>query len=90
MAGDQAEIEQKNRQRLEAFVVRARRVAEHSLADDWAKLVAFIDPKIGFRFENGEIRIRHELPPEKTVMEPCKTAASTRTALEEHNGGSCE
>ncbi|MEU1663878.1 hypothetical protein ABZ547_09700 [Streptomyces sparsogenes] len=67
MARDQAEIEQKNRQCLESFAVRARRVAEHSLADDWEKLVALIDPKIGFRFENGEIRIRHELPAEEVV-----------------------
>ncbi|MET9887639.1 hypothetical protein ABZZ20_31805 [Streptomyces sp. NPDC006430] len=67
MARDQAEIEQKNRQCLESFVVRARRVAEHSLAEDWEKLVALIDPKIGVRFENGEIRIRHELPAEEVV-----------------------
>ncbi|MFJ6252774.1 MULTISPECIES: hypothetical protein [unclassified Streptomyces] len=67
MARDQAEIEQRNRQCLEAFVVRARRVAEHSLADDWEKLVTLIDPKIGVRFENGEVRIRHELPAEEVV-----------------------
>lgn len=67
MRRDQAEIEQKNRQCLESFVVRARRVAEHSLAGDWEKLVALIDPKIGVRFENGEIRIRHELPAEEVV-----------------------
>ncbi|MDX3772445.1 MULTISPECIES: hypothetical protein [unclassified Streptomyces] len=67
MARDQAEIEQKYWQCLESFVVRARRVAEHSLAGDWEKLVALIDPKIGFRFENGEIWIRHELPAEEVV-----------------------
>ncbi|MFE9253516.1 hypothetical protein [Streptomyces sp. NPDC007088] len=67
MARDQAEIEQKNRQCLESFVVRARRVAEHSLADGWEKLEALIDPKIGVRFENGEIWIRHELPAEEVV-----------------------
>ncbi|MGW7347995.1 hypothetical protein [Streptomyces sp. NPDC054854] len=67
MARDQAEIEQRNRQCLESFVVRARRVAEHSLAGDWDKLVALIDPKIRVRFENGEIRIRQELPAEEVV-----------------------
>ncbi|GGR47340.1 hypothetical protein GCM10010497_58320 [Streptomyces cinereoruber] len=67
MARDQAEIEQRNRQCLEAFVVRARRVAEHSLADDWEKLVALIDPKIEVRFENGEVWIRQELPAEEVV-----------------------
>nr|BAK19900.1 hypothetical protein [Streptomyces rochei] len=67
MARDQAEIEQTNRQCLESFVVRARRVAEHSLAGDWDKLVALIDPKIGVHFENDEIRIRHELPAEEVV-----------------------
>ncbi|MFI5642940.1 hypothetical protein ACIA8H_36880 [Streptomyces goshikiensis] len=67
MARDQAEIEQRNRQCLESFVVRARRVAEHSLAGDWEKLVALIDPKIRVRFENGEIRIRQELPAEEVV-----------------------
>jgi hypothetical protein len=67
VARDQTETEQKNRQCLESFVLRARRVAEHSLADDWEKLVALIDPKIGVRFESGEIRIRHELPAEEVV-----------------------
>ncbi|MEU9197734.1 hypothetical protein [Streptomyces hundungensis] len=67
MAREQAEIEQRNQQCLEAFVVRARRVAEHSLAGDWEKLVALIDPKIRVRFENGGIRIRHELPAEEVV-----------------------
>ncbi|WP_143060338.1 hypothetical protein [Streptomyces sp. TLI_105] len=61
------EIEQKNRQCLEPFVVRARRVTEHSLADDWEKLVELIDPKFGFRSENGEARIWHELPAEEVV-----------------------
>ncbi|MGV9790819.1 hypothetical protein [Streptomyces sp. NPDC003435] len=64
---DQAEIEQKYRQCLESFVVRARRVAEHSLADDWEKLVALIEPQIGVSFEKGEVRIRHELPAEEVV-----------------------
>lgn len=67
MAADQAKTEQKHRQCLESFVVRARRVAEHSLACDWEKLVGLIDPKITVRFENGETRIRSELPPEETV-----------------------
>ncbi|MEU0403300.1 hypothetical protein ABZ318_24325 [Streptomyces sp. NPDC006197] len=67
MARDEAEIEQRNQQCLESFVLRARRVAEHSLADDWEKLVALIDPRIGVRFENGEARIRHELPAEEVV-----------------------
>ncbi|MGW9080695.1 hypothetical protein [Streptomyces kronopolitis] len=67
MVSEQVEIEQKHRQRLEAFVVRARRVAEHSLAGDWEKLVALIDPKFGVCFESGEIRIRHELPAEEVV-----------------------
>ncbi|MEU5243632.1 hypothetical protein AB0G81_05860 [Streptomyces asoensis] len=67
MRHDQAEIEQRNRQCLESFVLRARRVAEHSLAGDWERLVSLIDPRIGVRFENGEIRIRHELPAEEVV-----------------------
>ncbi|MFC6136771.1 hypothetical protein [Streptomyces spororaveus] len=80
MARDQAEIEQKYRQCLESFVVRARRVAEQSLAGDWGKLVALIDPKIGVRFENGEIRIRHELPAAR---------GGAWTAGERSLGGSC-
>ncbi|MFF3619441.1 hypothetical protein [Streptomyces sp. NPDC002467] len=54
VARDQADIKQKHQQCLESFVVRARPVAEHSLADGWENLVALIDPKIGIRFENGE------------------------------------
>ncbi|MFC9431671.1 hypothetical protein [Streptomyces sp. NPDC056987] len=68
MGRDQAEsAEQKNQRCLEAYVVRARRVAEHSLAQDWDALVALTNPTIGVRFDNGEMRIRHELPPEEVV-----------------------
>ncbi|MGA5421951.1 hypothetical protein [Streptomyces lavendulocolor] len=42
-------------------------MAEHSLADDWVKLVALIDPKIRVRFENGEVWIRQELPAEEVI-----------------------
>jgi hypothetical protein len=48
-------------------VVRARRVEEHSLAADWDALVALSQMKIKMLFNNGEARIRYELPPEEVV-----------------------
>lgn len=49
-------------------MVRARRVEEHSLAADWDALVDLTRMKIEVRrFANGEVRIRHELPPEEVV-----------------------
>ncbi|MFB0619488.1 hypothetical protein [Streptomyces sp. AGS-58] len=53
--------------------------AEHSLAGDWEKLITLIDPKIGVRFDNGEIRIRHELPAEEVVE-----SAAAHTARSHH------
>ncbi|MFF3980743.1 hypothetical protein [Streptomyces sp. NPDC001828] len=66
MARDQDEIE-RDRRRLEAFVVRARRVAEHSLAGDWEELVWLMDPHFEARVENGQGWIRVELPSEEVV-----------------------
>ncbi|WP_199813767.1 hypothetical protein [Streptomyces sp. NRRL F-2747] len=67
MARNEAEVEQRNQQCLEAFVVRARRVAEHSLAGDWEKLVALVNPKAEVRCENGEWWLLYELPAEEVV-----------------------
>ncbi|MET7534256.1 hypothetical protein [Streptomyces goshikiensis] len=61
-------LEGKHQRWLEAYVVRARRVEEHSLAADWDALVDLTRMKIEVRrFANGEVRIRHELPPEEVV-----------------------
>ncbi|MGI5532558.1 hypothetical protein ACQEVX_35855 [Streptomyces syringium] len=65
--GQPESIDEKHQRWLEAYVVRARRVEEHSLAADWDALVALTQMRIGFRFNNGEVRIRHELPPEEVV-----------------------
>ncbi|MFB7998799.1 hypothetical protein ACFC4G_38975 [Streptomyces sp. NPDC056002] len=65
--GQPESVAEKHQRRLEAYVVRARRVEEHSLAADWDALVALTQMKIKVRFNNGEVRIRHELPPEEVV-----------------------
>ncbi|MEU4352912.1 hypothetical protein [Streptomyces sp. NPDC023838] len=68
MVRDQLEIERKNQHCLEAFVVRARRVAEHSLVEDRESLEAFADPRVVFWWdENGKMRLRNQLPAEEAV-----------------------
>ncbi|MFF8177710.1 hypothetical protein [Streptomyces chartreusis] len=53
---------------LEAYVVRARRVEEHSLAADWDALVALANIQISVvQLDNGETRIRQEFPAEEVV-----------------------
>ncbi|MFF2375026.1 hypothetical protein ACFVUW_11650 [Streptomyces xiamenensis] len=59
--------DEKHKRYLEAFVLRARRVEEHSLAADWDALVELTRMKINLRFHNGEARIRYGLPPEEVV-----------------------
>ncbi|MFI9176170.1 hypothetical protein [Streptomyces lincolnensis] len=65
--GQPESVDEKHQRLLEAFVVRARRVEEHSLAADWDALVALTQMKIKVSFNNGEVRIRYELPPEEVV-----------------------
>ncbi|MES4909431.1 MULTISPECIES: hypothetical protein [unclassified Streptomyces] len=65
--GQPESIDEKHQRWLEAYVVRARRVEEHSLAADWHALVALTQMKIKVLFDNGEVRIRYELPPEEVV-----------------------
>ncbi len=56
------------RSRLEAFVVRARRVEAHSLAEDWDALVALAGaPYTVTALGDGEARIRQEYPAEETI-----------------------
>ncbi|MEU3490650.1 hypothetical protein [Streptomyces massasporeus] len=65
--GQPESIDEKYQRLLEAYVVRARRVEEHSLAADWDALVALTQMKIKVCFNDGEVRIRYELPPEELV-----------------------
>ncbi|GGV91772.1 hypothetical protein GCM10010228_82920 [Streptomyces massasporeus] len=65
--GQTETLDEKHQRWLEAFVVRARRVEEHSLASDWDALVELTRMKINARVHNGEVRIRYELPPEEVV-----------------------
>lgn len=65
--GQAETLDEKHQRWLEAYVVRARRVEEHSLASDWDALVELTRMKINVRVHNGEARIRYELPPEEVV-----------------------
>lgn len=57
-----------HRGRLEAFVVRARRVEAHSLAADWEVLVALAGaPYTVTDLGNGQARLRQEYPAEEVV-----------------------
>ncbi|MEU2625315.1 hypothetical protein ABZ642_45785 [Streptomyces sp. NPDC007157] len=53
---------------LEAYVVRARRVEEHSLAANWDALVALTDIQMSVvQLDDGRTRIRQEFPAEEVV-----------------------
>ncbi|MFJ8493700.1 hypothetical protein ACIRBZ_35950 [Streptomyces sp. NPDC094038] len=66
MAGTDAAV--LHRSRLEAFVVRARRVEAHSLAADWDALVGLAGgPYTVTDLGNGEARVRQEYPAEEVV-----------------------
>ncbi|WP_329528506.1 hypothetical protein [Streptomyces sp. NBC_01462] len=73
------------RGRLEAFVVRARRVEAHSLAADWDALVTLADaPYTVTARGNGEAHVRQEYPAEEVVE---SAAARVRPLLLE--GDAC-
>jgi hypothetical protein len=74
-----------HRGRLEAFVVRARRVEAHSLAADWDGLVALAGaPYTVTGLGNGEAQVRQEYPAEEVVE---SAAARVRPLLLE--GDAC-
>ncbi|QOV33256.1 hypothetical protein IM697_23735 [Streptomyces ferrugineus] len=74
-----------HRGRLEAFVVRARRVEAHSLAADWDALVALSSaPYVVTALGNGEVQVRQEYPAEEVVE---SAAARVRPLLLE--GDAC-
>ncbi|MFJ9362043.1 hypothetical protein ACWELV_32285 [Streptomyces mirabilis] len=53
---------------LEAYVVRARRVEEHSLAADWYALVVLTEMQMSVvQRDDGEMWIRQEFPAEEVV-----------------------
>jgi hypothetical protein len=62
------EVIARHRANLEQFVLRARRIEGHSLAVDWAALVSLATPAFKLlSLEDGEVRLRQELPPEEVV-----------------------
>lgn len=66
--GDSKSVTAQYQEYLEAFVVRARRVEEHSLAADWDALVRLAEIQIQVTpLDNGDLRIRHEYPAEEVV-----------------------
>ncbi|MEU2166069.1 hypothetical protein [Streptomyces sp. NPDC019208] len=48
-------LDEKHQRLLEAFVLRARRVEEHSLAADWDALVELTRISINVRVDRGEV-----------------------------------
>ncbi|WP_445277472.1 hypothetical protein [Streptomyces sp. DSM 41033] len=81
----QAEVDALSQRALEAFVVRARRVEEHSLAADWDALVALTTMQMTMvQLDDGETLIRQVFPDEETVE---SAAARIRPILLE--GDSC-
>ncbi|MFE5494727.1 hypothetical protein ACFQ7Z_32875 [Streptomyces virginiae] len=67
MAASLREIEQRHRSNLEAFVLRARRVEEHSLAADWKGLVALGAGSMKVTVIGEQAVLRQELPSEELV-----------------------
>ncbi|MFB7862827.1 hypothetical protein [Streptomyces sp. NPDC056069] len=68
MSGGSEAAAARHRDRLEAFVLRARRVEAHSLAADWAELVALTEMKMSTTLlPNGEARVRQDFPAEELV-----------------------
>ncbi|MEV7895352.1 hypothetical protein [Streptomyces cyaneofuscatus] len=65
--GQTETLDEKHQRLLEAFVLRARRVEEHSLAADWEALVELTRMSINVRVDQGEVWISYELPPEEVV-----------------------
>jgi hypothetical protein len=65
--GQTETLDEKHQRLLEAFVLRARRVEEHSLAADWDALVELTRMSINVRVDRSEVRISYELPPEEVV-----------------------
>ncbi|MEV5295975.1 hypothetical protein AB0K64_32760 [Streptomyces sp. NPDC053741] len=64
----QAEADARSQRVLEAFVVRARRVEEHSLAADWDALVALTTMQMAVaQLGGGEVLIRQVFPDEEVV-----------------------
>lgn len=67
-SGERGTVEAGHQARLEAFVLRARRVEEHSLAADWDALVALTTMQMSvIQLDTGEMRIRQEFPAEEVV-----------------------
>ncbi|MFJ9250311.1 hypothetical protein [Streptomyces sp. NPDC101776] len=84
-SGAQESPDGRYRKCLEAYVVRARRVEEHSLAVDWDALVALTDIQMKVvQLDDGETRIRQEFPAEEVVE---SAAARLRPIL--LNGDAC-
>lgn len=64
----EAQVAARYRGNLEEFVLRARRIAAHSLAADWDALVALAEETYTVTVTgDGEARIRREYPPEEVV-----------------------
>lgn len=56
-----------HRQRIDAFVTRARRIEAHTLAQDAARLDALANGTINVRGQDGVVTLRQVLPPEELV-----------------------
>ncbi|MFJ7593530.1 hypothetical protein ACIQZO_40440 [Streptomyces sp. NPDC097617] len=82
MAASSLEIEQRHRLNLEAFVLRSRRVEEHSLAADWERLVALGAGSMTVTVTGGQTVVRQELPAEELVE---SAAARVRPLLLEED-----
>ncbi|MEU0839522.1 hypothetical protein ABZ370_08630 [Streptomyces sp. NPDC005962] len=78
-----ADVAARHRTKLEAFVLRARRVKAHSLAADWDALVTLAEARYSVTvLGNGEARLRQEFPAEEVVE---SAAARIRPLLLEND-----
>ncbi|MFE1877687.1 hypothetical protein ACFW9N_43790 [Streptomyces sp. NPDC059496] len=75
-------MEQRHSSNLEAFVLRARRVEEHSLAANWDGLVALGTGSLKVTVAGGQAWVRQELPAEELVE---SAAARVRPLLLEED-----
>ncbi|MGW3312082.1 hypothetical protein ACWDG9_36490 [Streptomyces sp. NPDC001073] len=67
--GDPKSLIAQYQEYLEAFVLRARRVEEHSLAADWDALVELAEIQIQVTpLGNGEMLIKHQYPAEEKAL----------------------
>ncbi|MFE0916082.1 MULTISPECIES: hypothetical protein [unclassified Streptomyces] len=82
MAAALQEIQQRHRSNVEAFVLRARRVEEHSLAADWEGLVALGAGSLKVTVTGAQAVVRQELPAEELVE---SAAARVRPLLLEED-----